>query len=216
MKPLAFEYLNQGKALQRANEAIRDALQNCLDPNTPLKSPRLVKLSVTVEPMLGLRERPNIIADVTTHLAEPQLKPQLAQVHLIKKVAHIEEEEEQSLFEYEPIPLSADQTPTLEYMNEGQVLAEFNYALQQVVENVINPDTPSKGKRAAKCVIKFTNLEESAKRGPIQTAFSVTTTLKSRVISPAIYRMAAPVVSESDYPTAYDETAIGKEATQNV
>jgi len=211
MKPLAFEHLNKGQALKRANEAIRAAIENCLDPNTPLKDVRAVKILLNVETVRGQRERVSYTPVITSNLIEPQLRPSIGQIHLIKQVAQIEEEEEISLFEWKPAPLSADETPTLETLNAGNVLAEFNYALEQVVANIANADTPATGRRAATCIIKFTNLEESAKRGPIQAKFTVTTKLASRVIAPTVFRMAAPVV-EADYPVAYDESAAGKEA----
>lgn len=48
--PLTIESLYGGGAVERLHGALQDALQNILDPNTPAKKPRKVKLEMTIKP----------------------------------------------------------------------------------------------------------------------------------------------------------------------
>jgi hypothetical protein len=211
--PLSFEAINNGKAMKRANEAIREAAMNCLDPATPLLTPRVVSITVTLNPLVGSRERSMIQASVSSKLVEAGFEPQTVQLHLVKKTAYVELVEEVPLFEHKPLPLAAGEVPTLEQINEGRVLAEINLALQHCVENLANPDTPVKGKRSVVCQLKFINLEQSGKRGPLGVQPTVNTKLQARAIPPAHFTLQPVTVSEADYPMAYDETARKGEST---
>ena len=48
--PLTIESLYGGGAVERLHGAMQEALQNILDPNTPAKKARKVKLELTIKP----------------------------------------------------------------------------------------------------------------------------------------------------------------------
>ena len=48
--PLTIESLYGGGAVERLHGALQEALQNILDPNTPAKKARKVKLELTIKP----------------------------------------------------------------------------------------------------------------------------------------------------------------------
>lgn len=69
--PLTIENLYGGGAVERLHKAMQDALQNILDPNTPAKKPRKVKLELTIKPN-EQRNMAELTVSTSTTLCPPE------------------------------------------------------------------------------------------------------------------------------------------------
>lgn len=69
--PLSIESLYGGGAVERLHGALQEALQNILDPNTPAKKARKVKLEVTIKPNEH-RNLAEVMISTSTTLAAPE------------------------------------------------------------------------------------------------------------------------------------------------
>jgi hypothetical protein len=68
--PLTIESLYGGGAVERLHGALHEALQNILDPNTPAKKPRKVKLELTIRPN-EKRDMAELLVTTSTTLCPP-------------------------------------------------------------------------------------------------------------------------------------------------
>ena len=69
--PLTIESLYGGGAVERLHGAMQEALQNILDPNTPAKKPRKVKLELTIKPNEH-RNLAELLVTTSTTLCHPE------------------------------------------------------------------------------------------------------------------------------------------------
>jgi len=68
--PLTVESLAGGGAVERLHNAIQEALDNILDPNTPTKKARTVKLILKITPN-KTRDRGDMMVETSTVLCPP-------------------------------------------------------------------------------------------------------------------------------------------------
>lgn len=69
--PLTIESLYGGGAVERLHGAMQEALQNILDPNTPAKKPRKVKLELTIKPNEN-RNMADVLVSTSCTLCAPE------------------------------------------------------------------------------------------------------------------------------------------------
>ena len=69
--PLTIESLHGGGAVERLHGALQEALQNILDPNTPAKKSRKVKLELTIKPN-EQRNMAEMLVTTSTTLCPPE------------------------------------------------------------------------------------------------------------------------------------------------
>ena len=69
--PLTIESLYGGGAVERLHKAMQEALQNILDPNTPAKKVRKVKLELSIKPN-EQRNLAELTITTSTALAAPE------------------------------------------------------------------------------------------------------------------------------------------------
>lgn len=69
--PLTIESLYGGGAVERLHGAMQEALQNILDPNTPAKKSRKVKLELVIKPN-EQRNMAEVLVTTSTTLCPPE------------------------------------------------------------------------------------------------------------------------------------------------
>jgi hypothetical protein len=115
--PLTIENLYGGGCLERLHGALHEALQNIVDPNTPAKKPRKVKLELTIKPNEQRNMAEMIVSTSTTLCAPEPLETSITIGKDREGTAHAEE-----MFEGE----NPDQAVLPSVFNRGKVTLQIN------------------------------------------------------------------------------------------
>lgn len=184
---LSIKSILNGAVVERINEAIKAAVANVTDFEYPEAGKRTVTCKLVFEPM-GNRERPICQPSVSVKLAEKALPATFVNINVFKKEGWVTNEEQAEMFTETPsYSFSPEFVPELSNVNHGDLIKEINLAIQDVVDNISDPDTPIKGRREVAISLHFAVAEKAIRRNQITCQPVVSTKPQSRAITSQVF-----------------------------